>query len=80
MTDDHKIERDPIVEEARARLQETASKLCARIDPLDVAATFLVIGMVLLAGQIGKEGGARYLRELATELEGDTDPSWGGHA
>jgi hypothetical protein len=29
-----KIERDPQVEEARERLQEIATKLCTRIDPL----------------------------------------------
>jgi hypothetical protein len=36
--------------------------------------------MVLLAGQIGREGAGKYLRELASELEGDTDPAWGGRA
>jgi hypothetical protein len=29
---------------------------------------------------MGKEGAGKYMRELATELEGDNDPSWGGHA
>lgn len=80
MTSEHEIERDPIVEEARERLQLTATKLCTRIDPLHVGGTFLSIGMALLVGVGGKEFAGRYLRELATELDGDDDPSWGGRA
>ena len=67
MTDDHKIERDPIVEEARERLQEIATKLCTRIDPLDVGSSYLVIGMVLLAGQIGREGAGKYPNDRGTQ-------------
>jgi hypothetical protein len=74
------IERDPLVEAARARLQEAALKLCAKIDPLDVASSYLVVGMVILARQIGKEPAGKYLRKLAAELEGDNAPGWGGSA
>ncbi len=80
MTTTEEVQRDPDIEEARARLQQVATKLCTRIDPLDIGGTFLAIGMALVVGVMGKDGAGRYLRELAAELDGDDDPSWGGSA
>ena len=80
MTDTTTIERDPKIEEARARLQQVATKLCTRIDPLDVGGSYLAIGTALVTGVMGKAGAGRYLRELAAELDGDNDPGWGGSA
>ncbi len=78
MTD--KIQRDPLVEAARARIDQLAVKMCAKIDPLHVAGTFLTVGVALVTGVMGKEGAAHYMHELAAELDGDDDPGWGGHA
>ena len=80
MTTENPIPRDPKIEEARARLQQVATKLCTRIDPLDIGGTFLAIGMALVVGVMGKDGAGKYMRALAAELDGDDDPSWGGSA
>jgi len=81
MTDEHDDgQRNPQVEAARARLQEVATRLCTRLDPLDVAGSYLAIGVALVAGKLGKDGAAKYLRELAHELDEESDAGWGGNA
>ena len=73
-------DRDPKVEDIRRRLGDVATQLCTRIDPVDVAATYLTTGMVILARQIGKEAAGEYMRAMAAELEADDDQCWGGRA
>jgi hypothetical protein len=70
------MERDPVVEEARERLGAVASKMCRRIDPLDVAGSFLAIGMIVLVTDIGRDGAAEYMARLTKELQGDDPVEW----
>jgi hypothetical protein len=76
----NETERDPQVEEARARLQDVATRLCARLSPLDVAGSFAGIAATILAETLGREKAATYLRDLGDALADDEDLGWGGRA
>lgn len=74
--------KNAVLSEARARLEDVATKLLRRLDPLDTAGTFLGIGVTILATAIGGEKAAAYLRDLADAVEADEKDGGGraGHA
>ena len=68
--------RHDLYEESCARLSAIATQLVQRIEPIDAAGAFLGAGLTLLRAELGTDRAAAYLRDLATNLEQDTE---GGH-